>query len=67
MPKKEAKDLQVGDVQLHAGMVRQTIVSVTPIGRTGGYVEITSHQLGKPDNVEVATVPAHMLVEVIED
>ncbi|MFT0174631.1 hypothetical protein ACLKMY_37780 [Paraburkholderia mimosarum] len=67
MPKKEAKDLQVGDMQLHAGMVRQKIISVTPVGRTGGYVEVTSHQLGKPDNVTVATMPAHTLVEVIED
>jgi hypothetical protein len=65
MTKKEAKDLQAGDVQLHAGMVRHVIVSVTPIGRTGGYVEVRSYQLGKPDNVTVANVPAHTPVEVV--
>jgi hypothetical protein len=37
---KEAKDLQVGDVQVqHAGMVRYKVIAVTPIGN-GGYVEV---------------------------
>jgi hypothetical protein len=55
---KEAKDLQPGDVYLHAGIVRNKVIALTPIGN-GGYVEIHSHQLGKPDNVTVMSLPAH--------
>jgi hypothetical protein len=65
MSTKEAKDLQVGDVYLHAGMVRQEVTAVTPIGRTGGMVEVTSHQVGKPDNVTVIQMPAHTPMEML--
>jgi hypothetical protein len=65
MATKEAQDLQPGDVLWHAGVSRHVIVSVTPIGRPAGYVEVKSYQLGKPDNVTVATMPAHTLVEVV--
>ncbi|TCK37943.1 hypothetical protein B0G84_3241 [Paraburkholderia sp. BL8N3] len=60
---KEAKDLQIGDVHIHAGMVRYRVIAVTPIDN-GGYVEIHSEQVGKPDDVRVATVPAHTRFEV---
>ncbi len=65
MTTKEVKDLQVGDVQVHAGMVRHKIIALTPIDN-GGYVEVHSHQLGKPDNVRVATLPRHMRVEITD-
>jgi hypothetical protein len=64
MTTKEAKDLQVGDVQVHAGMVRYKVIAVTPIGN-GGYVEVKCEQVGKPYNVSVATMPAHTQVQVL--
>ncbi|WP_321916331.1 hypothetical protein [Paraburkholderia sp. J11-2] len=67
MATKEAKDLQVGDVEVRNGMSRHKITAVVPIVRLGGYVEVRSHQVGKPDNTTVATVPAHMLVKVADD
>ncbi|MFP3549765.1 hypothetical protein SB861_03485 [Paraburkholderia sp. SIMBA_049] len=65
MATKEAKDLQPGDVLLRAGMSRHVVDTVTPIGRPAGYVEIKTYQLGKPDNVTVASMPAHTLMEVV--
>jgi hypothetical protein len=65
MATKEAKDLQAGDVLLHAGIIRHVVVSVTPVGRPAGRVEIKTYQLGKLDNVTVANTPAHTLVEVV--
>jgi hypothetical protein len=65
MPTKEAQHLNPGDVLLRAGMSRHVVVTVTPIGRPAGRVEVRTYQLGKPDNVSVADMPAHMLVEVV--
>ncbi|CAB3745509.1 hypothetical protein LMG24238_07641 [Paraburkholderia sediminicola] len=66
MPTKEAKDLQAGDVWIHAGMVRYEVASVTPIGYDGGYVEVHSHQLGKPDNVRIAKMQARTPFDVVD-
>jgi hypothetical protein len=63
--KREAKDLQAGDVWLHAGMVRYVVETVTPIGRMGSHVEVRSYQLGKPDNVRVESMPANTPVELV--
>ncbi|WP_429554277.1 hypothetical protein [Paraburkholderia sp. MM5477-R1] len=62
---KEAKDLRVGDVLLLSGMQQHEVFAVTPIGHTGGYVEVSSRQPGKPDNVSVATMPANAPVKVL--
>ncbi|MBN3756085.1 hypothetical protein G3N95_24305 [Paraburkholderia sp. Tr-20389] len=62
---KEAQDLKPGDVLLRAGISRHVVVSVTPIGRPAGRVEIKTYQLGKPDNVTVEDMPAHTLVEIV--
>ncbi|MFP4891207.1 hypothetical protein [Paraburkholderia sp. EG304] len=68
MARKEAKDLQAGDVYLHAGMVRQEVVSVTPVGHLGTVIEVFSRQQGKPDrNVTVLKVPAGTLFEVVKE
>lgn len=60
--KKEAKDLQPGDVFVRA-LTHYTVTALVPIGN-GGYVEIQAHQIGKPDNVMVSTVPCHMEVDL---
>lgn len=65
MSTKEAKDLQVGDVYLHAGIVRQEVIAITPIGRNGGMVEVTSQQVGKPENVSVVQMPARTRMEMV--
>lgn len=65
MNTKEAKDLQVGDVYVRAGVVRQAVIAITPIGHTGGMVEVTSHQVGKPENVSVVQMPAHTRMEML--
>lgn len=64
MKTKEAADLQVGDVQVHAGMVRYKVIAVIHIG-DGGYVEIVRELVDKPDHVSVATLPAHTPVQVL--
>ncbi|CAB3758639.1 hypothetical protein [Paraburkholderia humisilvae] len=65
MPTKEAQHLQPGDVLLHAGISRHVVVTVTPVGRPAGRVEVKTYQLGKPDNVAVTNMPAQTLVEVV--
>lgn len=65
MTQKEAQDLQPGDVLLRAGISRHVVVSVTPIGRPAGRVEVQTYQLGKPENVSVADMPAQAPVEVV--
>lgn len=59
MSTKEAKDLQPGDVYVHAGMSRFVVISVTPIGYAGSRVEVSSHQVGKPENKRVEDVPSN--------
>ncbi|WP_395066216.1 hypothetical protein [Paraburkholderia silvatlantica] len=63
-PTKEAQHLQPGDVWIHAGMVRYAVETMTPVGHLGTYVEVTSLQQGKPDNVRVDKVPARAPYEV---
>lgn len=64
MATKEAKDLQPGDVLIHAGIQRFVVVSVTPVGYDGNRVEVHSHQLGKPENVKVENMPARTPIKV---
>ncbi|MEX3636000.1 hypothetical protein [Paraburkholderia sp. BR14320] len=62
---KEAKDVRVGDVLLLAGIQQHEVFAVTPVGREGGYVEISSRQPGKPENVSVAQMPARAPVKIL--
>lgn len=66
MASKEARELKEGDVEVRLGMQRHRVVSVTPIGDGRSYVEVKTEQVGKPDNVSVATIPAQTRVEVLD-